>query len=90
MTFPVNWLFLDDKLVRMDDKLMEKQIINGKMNLFYPLGSTLLNSISRSKTVGVGLQGGIGAAVYSGFNFMPFAEGAAKLPGFVAVCHPNQ
>jgi hypothetical protein len=87
MTFPVNWLFLDDKLVRMDKELASKEIINGKINLTYRVNTTLLNAISRAKTIGVGLQGGVGAAVYSGFNYMPFVGGAAKLPGFLAVCH---
>jgi hypothetical protein len=90
MNWPVGWLFLDDKLVRMENGLLKKEISNGKMNLTYPLNRTLLNAIASAKTVGVGLQGGVGAAVYSGFNYMPFAEGQAKLGGFAAVCHPSQ
>jgi hypothetical protein len=56
------------------------------MVLTYRVNRSLLNEISKAKTVGVGLQGGVGAAVYSGFDLMPFGDGAAKLPPLLAVC----
>lgn len=87
MTWPVNWLFLDERTIRMDGLLESKKIINGKMNLTYGLNTALLKELSKAKTVGVGLQGGVGAAIFSGFNRMPFSGGAAKLPALMAVCH---
>jgi hypothetical protein len=89
MTWPVNWLFLDHQPIRMDNQLHSKEVANGLMNLMYRLNTSLLNAISHAKTVGVGLQKGAGAAVFSGFDSMPFADGAAKLPALVALCHPS-
>ena len=86
MRFAVSLLFLDRKPIRVD---YEKEIVNGMMNLTYTLNDTLLNSISKAKTVGAGLQPTPEGAIFSGFNSMPFEGGAAKLPGFLAVCHRN-
>jgi hypothetical protein len=87
MMFPVNWLFLDGEPVRIDQQLESKQNTNGNINLVYRLDAALLMAISKAKTVGVGLQPSTAAPIFAGFNNMPFADGAAKLPGFLAVCH---
>jgi hypothetical protein len=87
ISFPVNWLFLNGEQVRIDEQLIGKKIINGKINLEYQLDGTLLAAISRANFVGVGLQPTAAAAFFAGFNHMPFAEGAAKLPGLLVVCH---
>jgi hypothetical protein len=86
LTFPVNWLFLDQYPVRMDNQLVKKENVNGKINLVYQLNTNLVTAISRAKRVGVGLQAGVGGAVFAGFDSMPFEQGAAKLSGFSTVC----
>jgi hypothetical protein len=87
MTWQVNWLFLDGKQVRIDNLLLEKTNDRGFINLVYSVNPALLNAIAGAKTVGVGLQQNAGGAVFNGFSAMPFEVGAAKLPGFLAVCH---
>jgi hypothetical protein len=88
MTWPVNWLFLDHERVRMDRQLKSKTMNKrGQINLLYYLNSDLLAAIAKAKSVGVGLQPTTGAAVFSGFDFMPFEGGAAKLPGFLSACN---
>lgn len=86
MSWPVNWLFVDNKDIRIDRFLESKSIKNGEMVIAYRIDNALLRDISGAKTVGVGLQGGVGAAVYSGFNHMSFKGGAKKLPGYLSVC----
>ena len=87
MTWPVNWLFLDMKQVRIDNRLIQKTVEHGLINLAYAVDPGLLNAISGARTLGVGLQPTTEAAVFNGFNAMPFAGGAAKLSGFSEVCH---
>jgi hypothetical protein len=87
VTWPVNWLFLDRQSVRMDKQLQSKTNDHGKINLVYYLNSDLLTAIAKAKTVGVGLQPSTASPIFAGFNFMLFEGGAAKLPGFLSVCH---
>ncbi len=82
MTWSVNWLFIDKKEVRIDNLLWKKANDHGHINLFYAVNSALLNEIAGAKKVGVGLQKGVGGAVFSGFSNMPFEGGAAK-------CYPD-
>jgi hypothetical protein len=84
--WPVNWLFLDHSPIRLDTRLVEKEIMNGMINLFYRLDSNLLARISKARFVGVGLQPTTGAKVFLGFDSMPFTEGAMKMPGLTSVC----
>ena len=87
-TFPVNWLFLDGGQLRIDRQLQGKEIVNDHViMLTYFLDAHLLAAISNAKTVGIGLQPSTASPIFAGFNYMPFAEGAAKLPGFLAVCN---
>jgi hypothetical protein len=84
--WPVNWLFLDHLPIRLDSSLVQKDIKNGAITVAYPLDLNLMAAISRAKFVGVGLQPTAKAAVFLGFDSMPFGEGAMKLPGLVSVC----
>jgi hypothetical protein len=55
--------------------------------LTYSLDATLLNAISKAKTVGISLQPSSEAAFFSGFDDMRFEEGASMLPGLLQVCN---
>jgi hypothetical protein len=90
MALPVNWLFLDMKHVRIDNRLRRKVNNHGTINLEYRLDPSLLAAIAGTKTVGVGLQSNAEAAIFNGFDNMPFAGGAVKLPGFSQVCHRSR
>jgi hypothetical protein len=88
MTWPVHWLFLNGQKIGMDKRLLSKTAnTDGNINLIYQLDTALLTAISRANTVGIGLQPTTAAVIFSGFDFMPFEGAAAKLPGFLAVCH---
>jgi hypothetical protein len=84
--WPVNWLFLDHSQIRVDQQLIRKELRNGMINLIYRLDSNLMTAISKAKSVGVGLQLTTEAAVFIGFDSMPFGEGALKMPGLTSVC----
>jgi len=67
-----------------------KSVNNGWVNLSYRVDGVLLAAIVGAKSViGVGLSPAPGAAIFSGFAYMPFEGGAAKLPGFLEVCGPR-
>lgn len=87
MAWTTNWLFLDDRQMQIGDHLVSKTVKNGWINLVYRIDKPLLSAIvaARSK-VGVGLSAAPGAAVFSGFAYMPFGDAAVKLPGFLQVC----
>jgi hypothetical protein len=87
MTWPIDWLFSDGRQFEIQDRLSSKTNKNGEINLFYRVDDALLCIIIETKsTVGVGLSPAPGAAIFSGFNYMPFSGGAVKLPGFLQVC----
>jgi hypothetical protein len=86
LTFSVNWLFLDHGKMRMDNLLHGKESQNGKIILDYYLTRSILASLSSAHSVGVGLQPSTASPIFAGFNYMPFEEGAKKLPGFLSVC----
>jgi hypothetical protein len=92
LAFPVSWLFIDGEQVRIDRQLKSKSIndSNGTIILTYSLNAPLLTAISKAKTVGVGLQPSTAAAIFAGFNYLPFADGATKLPGFLAFCNRSR
>ncbi len=90
MTFPVNWLFLNGKKVRIDNRLVQKENHNGMINLVYRLDPSLLAAIAQAKRVGVGLQVTTETAIFNGFDDMPFEGGAVKLSGFQQVCHRSR
>jgi len=90
MTWSTHWLFFDEGKMQIEDRLYNKSVKNGWVNLIYRVDATLLAAIVGAKSViGVGLSPAPGAAIFSGFAYMPFEGGAAKLPGFLQVCGPR-
>ncbi len=87
MTWSTNWLFISGRQFRIDNRLTEKLVINGWINLTYGVDPALLNALTEAKSVGVGLSPAPGAAFFEGFGNMPFGGGREKLPGFLEVCH---
>jgi len=79
-------LMIDSTKVSLAGRRVSKKNVNGKMNLSYSVDPTILNAISKAKTVGILLQPATEAAIHLGFESMPFDEGRAKLPGFLQVC----
>jgi hypothetical protein len=87
MAWPTNWLFVDARQLRIDDRLLDKSVKNGWINLVYRVDKVLLAAIvGANSAIGVGLSPTPGAAGFNGFAHMPFEGGAAKLPGFLQVC----
>jgi hypothetical protein len=91
LSFPVNWLFVDGEKVRIDAQLESKSTNGATITLTYFLNGPLLAAISKAKYAGVGLQPSTASPIFAGFNYLPLADGAAKLPGFLAICngHPR-
>jgi hypothetical protein len=89
MKWPVNWLLLDGRRIRIDKQLYKKESNHGEIFLSYNLNSDLLTAIAKAKRVGVGLQPATGSAAFSGFKSMPFEVGAAKLADFLSVCNSS-
>jgi hypothetical protein len=87
MGWQTNWLFVDGSQMQIGDRLLEKKVLNGWINLTYRLDNQLLSVIAGAKSeIGVGLAATPQAAVFDGFAHMPIQGGAAKLPGFLQVC----
>ena len=90
LTWGTDWLFADDHQLQIQDHLAIKDVDHGWINLTYRVDDGLLASITAAKRyIGVGLSPTPGAAVFEGFDRMPFDGGAAKLPGFLQVCGPR-
>jgi hypothetical protein len=86
MNFNVETLMIDSTKISLTGRRERKKVVNGKINVSYSVDATILNAISKAKTVGILLQPATEAAAYLGFESMPFDEGRAKLPGFLQVC----
>jgi hypothetical protein len=87
MAWSTHWLFYDGDKMQIEKKLVEKSTKNGWINLRYLADPELVRTIAGTKSkIGVGLSPAPEAAIFSGFDMMPFEGGAAKLPGFLQVC----
>lgn len=87
MTWPIDWLFSDEKKFQIQDMQAAKVNKNRKINIFFRVDAALLRIINSAKsTIGIGLSPAPEAPIFEGFAYMPFAAGAAKLPGFLQVC----
>jgi len=56
------------------------------INALYHLNAKILAALRQAKRVGLALQPTREAAIFVGFDDLPFQEGAAKLPGLLGVC----
>jgi len=84
--FNAETLMIDSTKISLAGRRERIKSVNGKINLSYYIDATILDAISKARTVGVLLQPTTEAAVNLGFESMPFDEGRAKLPGFLQVC----
>jgi len=87
MGWSTDWLFSDKSQFQIQDMQLSRLNKNGEINIFFKVDDALLGILARTRaTVGIGLSPAPGAAIFEGFDYMPFAGGAAKLPGFLQVC----
>jgi hypothetical protein len=86
MNFNAETLMVDSTKISLAGRRERKQNNNGKINLAYSVDESILNAIRKAKTVGILLQPSTEAAIYMGFESMPFDDGRSKLPGFLQVC----
>ena len=86
MNFNAETLIINSTKISLAGRRERRKTVNGKINVSYSVDATILNAISKAKTVGILLQPTTEAAAYLGFESMPFDEGRAKLPGFLQVC----
>jgi hypothetical protein len=77
---------LDARKINLESRRISRKNVNGLINLVYDADTAILGAIGKAKRVGVGLQQSPNAAFFSGFDSMPFEEGAGKLPGLLRVC----
>jgi hypothetical protein len=84
--FNAETLMIDSTKISLAGRRERMKSVNGKINLSYSVDATILDAISKAKTVGILLQPTTEAAINLGFESMPFDEGRAKLPGFLQVC----
>lgn len=86
MTFGAESLMLDHNPVSLKGRRIRRENDNGTINLMFTLDQELLGKIAAANTVGIALQPTTKAAIFAGFDALPFAEGAKKLSGFLQVC----
>ena len=82
-------LFVNDDEIPMTNLLVGKPSLradNGVVGTTYRMTDQILNRIAKAKTVGVAMKPPHNTTIFMGFNGMSFADGAAKLPGFLSVC----
>ena len=85
-------LFINDDEISITHLLIGRPTLrldNGVIAATYRLTDELLRKIAAAKTVGIAMSPPQNTTIFMGFIDMPFADGAQKLPGFLAVCRPK-
>ena len=77
---------INDEFIDLSSLRISRLIDNGNINCIYKLNSEIMSKIQKAQTVGYVLQHSEGAAVYVGFESMPFDAGL-KLQGLLEVFH---
>jgi hypothetical protein len=82
-----HWLFVDGQQLQIQDHLAMEDVKNGWINLTYTVDDRLLSTVVAARSyIGIGLSPAPGAAIFEGFDRMPFDGAVAKLSGFLQVC----
>jgi hypothetical protein len=89
MHFSADSLVIDGRRTRIEHARIERKVKNGWINAIYALNDQYLSMIRNAREVGLAMQPTSDSAYFAGFDSMPFGQGAAKLPGFLAVCGRN-
>jgi hypothetical protein len=82
-------LVVDSEYIRVHEHRRDRINDYSKVNAVYNLDQALIDKIAGAKRVGLILQFGEDAAIFHGFDNMPFEDGAKLLPGLLAVYSRN-
>lgn len=85
MRMDVDRLVINDELLPLNAYRVSRVNDHGLINLIYLVPPGVLEKLHHAMTVGLCLQFSEEAPVFLGFNNLPFVEGAAKLPGLLAL-----
>jgi hypothetical protein len=89
MRMDVDRLVIDDELLPLKAFRVSRIDDHGLINSTYLMPPGVLEKLYQAKMVGLCLQFSEDAPVFLGFDNLPFTEGAAKLPGLLALYDRN-
>ncbi|MGU9982414.1 hypothetical protein ACJ4V0_20465 [Phreatobacter sp. HK31-P] len=87
LTMGADSILLDGVSYRADGRRLSITSHGSMINATYAIDNDFIEKLKQAKTVGFALQHFYGAAVFCGFDLMPFEEGAAKLQGLLDIYH---
>jgi hypothetical protein len=90
MRMDVDHLVIDNELIPLKAHRVFRFDDHGFINATYLVPPGALEKLHQAKLVGLCLQFSESAPVFLGFNNLPFTEGAAKLPGLLALYNRNE
>lgn len=90
LSMEVDQLSIDDQIFSLRELRVSLDDHDGRINAMYQMTPEIMTKLRTAKTIGYHLQHSTDAAMFVGFDALPFQDGAAKLPGLIDVFFREQ
>jgi hypothetical protein len=81
----VDQLSIDSQIIPLSELRVSRFSDHGCINIMYQMTPEILTKLRTAKMIGYHLQHSTDAAMFVGFDALPFQDGASKLPGLIDV-----